>query len=98
MVDTCLCKLGPKRYCIKYPIKIIISTYFRWMTLTDPFYGNSEHDCKKSLIGSIQYQQTIMIHTKRVIFMILPLLFVPLVYGLSSTPDACAVPDEAPPD
>jgi hypothetical protein len=33
-----------------------------------------------------------MIHTKRVIFMILPLLFVPLVYGLSSTPDACAVP------
>jgi hypothetical protein len=33
-----------------------------------------------------------MIHTKRVIFMILPLLFVPLVYGMSSTPDACAVP------
>jgi hypothetical protein len=33
-----------------------------------------------------------MIHTKRVIFMILPLLFVPLVYGLSSTPDACAAP------
>ncbi len=33
----------------------------------------------------------IMIHTKRVIFMVLPLLFVPLVYGLSSTPDACAV-------
>jgi hypothetical protein len=32
-----------------------------------------------------------MIHTKRVIFMILPLLFVPLVYGISSTPDACAV-------
>jgi hypothetical protein len=35
-----------------------------------------------------------MIHTKRVIFMILPLLFVPLVYGLSSTPDACAVPPD----
>lgn len=36
-----------------------------------------------------------MIHTKRVIFMILPLLFVPLVYGISSTPDACAVnPDK----
>ena len=34
-----------------------------------------------------------MIHTKRVIFMILPLLFVPLVYGMSSTPDACAVPE-----
>jgi hypothetical protein len=34
-----------------------------------------------------------MIHTKRVIFMILPLLFVPLVYGLSSTPDACAAPE-----
>jgi hypothetical protein len=33
-----------------------------------------------------------MIHTKRVIFMILPLLFVPLVYGMSSTPDACAAP------
>jgi hypothetical protein len=40
----------------------------------------------------------IMIHTKRVIFMILPLLFVPLVYGISSTPDACAVyADVAPP-
>jgi hypothetical protein len=48
---------------------------------------------KKSLIGSIRYQQTIMIHTKRVIFMVLPLLFVPLVYGLSSTPDACAAPE-----
>jgi hypothetical protein len=36
-----------------------------------------------------------MIHTKRVIFMILPLLFVPLVYGLSSTPDACAAPPDA---
>jgi hypothetical protein len=35
-----------------------------------------------------------MIHTKRVIFMILPLLFVPLVYGLSSTPDACAAPQD----
>ncbi|HEU4446469.1 MAG TPA: hypothetical protein VFR94_17490 [Nitrososphaeraceae archaeon] len=35
-----------------------------------------------------------MIHTKRVIFMILPLLFVPLVYGMSSTPDACAVPPD----
>ena len=22
-MDTCLCNLGPKRYCIKYPIKII---------------------------------------------------------------------------
>jgi hypothetical protein len=43
---------------------------------------------KKSLIISIRYQQTIMIHTKRVIFMILALLFVPLVYGMSSTPDA----------
>jgi hypothetical protein len=51
---------------------------------------------KKSLIGSIQYQQTIMIHTNRVIFMILPLLFVPLVYGISSTPDACAAPNVAP--
>jgi hypothetical protein len=35
-----------------------------------------------------------MIHTKRVIFMILPLLFAPLVYGLSSTPDACAAPTD----
>jgi hypothetical protein len=34
-----------------------------------------------------------MIHSKRVIFMILPLLFVPLVYGMSSTPDACAAPE-----
>jgi hypothetical protein len=34
-----------------------------------------------------------MIHTKHVIFMVLPLLFVPLVYGLSSTPDACAAPE-----
>ena len=33
-----------------------------------------------------------MIHTKRVIFMILPLLFVPLVYSISSTRDACAAP------
>jgi hypothetical protein len=33
-----------------------------------------------------------MMHTKHVIFMILPLLFVPLVYGMSSTPDAGAVP------
>jgi hypothetical protein len=33
-----------------------------------------------------------MIHSKRVIFMILPLLFVPLVYDMSSTPDACALP------
>jgi len=33
-----------------------------------------------------------MIHTKRVIFMILPLLFVPLVYGMSYTPNVCAVP------
>jgi hypothetical protein len=33
-----------------------------------------------------------MIHSKSVIFMILPLLFVPLVYGMSSTPDACALP------
>jgi hypothetical protein len=31
-----------------------------------------------------------MIHGKRMIFMVLPLLFVPLVYGLSSTPDTCA--------
>ena len=36
-----------------------------------------------------------MIHTKSVIFMVLPLLFVPLVYGLSSTPDACAVPPDS---
>lgn len=36
-----------------------------------------------------------MIHTKRVIFMIVPLLFVPLVYGISSTPNACAVPPES---
>jgi hypothetical protein len=36
-----------------------------------------------------------MIHTKRVIFMILPLLSVPLVYGISSTPDACAVPPDS---
>ena len=50
---------------------------------------------KKSLIGSISYQQTVMIHTKRVIFMILPLLFVPLVYGISITPDACAVPPDS---
>jgi hypothetical protein len=35
-----------------------------------------------------------MIHTKRVIFMILPLLSVPLVYGISSTPDACAAPQD----
>ena len=35
-----------------------------------------------------------MIHTKRVIFMILPLLFVPLVYGMSSRPDACAEPPD----
>jgi hypothetical protein len=35
-----------------------------------------------------------MIYTKRVIFMIVPLLFVPLVYGLSSTPDACAAPKD----
>ncbi|CAN5707638.1 hypothetical protein BH23THE1_BH23THE1_17430 [soil metagenome] len=33
-----------------------------------------------------------MIHSKRVIFIVLPLLFVPLVHGMSSTPDACAVP------
>jgi hypothetical protein len=33
-----------------------------------------------------------MLHTKRVIFMILPLLFVPLVYGMSSTPNVCALP------
>jgi hypothetical protein len=33
-----------------------------------------------------------MIHTKRVIFMILPLLFVPLVYGMSYTPNVCSVP------
>jgi hypothetical protein len=32
---------------------------------------------------------------RRVIFMILPLLFVPLVYGMSSTPDACAVPPDS---
>jgi hypothetical protein len=37
-----------------------------------------------------------MIHTKRVIFMILPLLFVPLVYGISSTPGSCAAPNVAP--
>lgn len=35
-----------------------------------------------------------MIHTKRVIFFALPLLFVPLAYGLSSTPDACAAPPD----
>jgi hypothetical protein len=35
-----------------------------------------------------------MTHSKSVIFMILPLLFVPLVYGMSSTPDACAVPHD----
>jgi hypothetical protein len=35
-----------------------------------------------------------MIQTKRVIFMILPLLFVPVVYSISSTPDACAVPPD----
>ena len=34
-------------------------------------------------IGSIQYQQTITIHTKRVFFMILPLLFVPY-YNLAA--------------
>jgi hypothetical protein len=34
-----------------------------------------------------------LINTKHVIFMVLPLLFVPLVYGLSSTPDACAAPE-----
>jgi hypothetical protein len=33
-----------------------------------------------------------MIHSKRVIFMILPLLFVPLVYGISPTPEAYALP------
>ena len=59
-----------------------------------PFFGNFEDNFSKSLIGSIHYQQTILIHTKRVIFMILPLLFVPLVYGLSSTPDACAAPPD----
>jgi hypothetical protein len=37
-----------------------------------------------------------MMHTKRVIFVALPLLFVPLVYGFSSTPDACAAPNVAP--
>jgi hypothetical protein len=31
---------------------------------------------------------------KRAIFMVLPLLLVPLVYGLSSTPDVCALPRE----
>ena len=31
-----------------------------------------------------------MIHTTRVIFMILPLLFVPLVYGMTYTPNVCA--------
>lgn len=35
-----------------------------------------------------------MLHTKHVISMILPLLFVPLVYAMSSTPDACAVPKD----
>jgi hypothetical protein len=35
-----------------------------------------------------------MIHGKRMIFMVLPLLFVPLVYGISSTPDACALPPD----
>jgi hypothetical protein len=34
----------------------------------------------------------VMIHTKRVILMIVPLLFVPVAYGISSTPNACAVP------
>jgi hypothetical protein len=53
-----------------------------------------EDNCRKSLVGSIKYQQTIMIHTKRVIFMILPLLFVPVVYSISSTPDACALPPD----
>ena len=33
-----------------------------------------------------------MIHSKRVIFIVLPLLFVPLVHGMSSTPDAYAEP------
>jgi hypothetical protein len=58
------------------------------------FIGFLEKKDKKSLIISLRYQQTIMIHTKRVIFMILPLLFVPVVYGLSSTPDACAAPQD----
>jgi hypothetical protein len=35
-----------------------------------------------------------MIYSNRVIFMILPLLSVPLLYGLSSTPDAYAVPPD----
>jgi hypothetical protein len=51
--------------------------------LTVSIIGNGE----KSLEGSIQ---TTMIYTERVFFMILPLLFVPAVYGLSYTPDACA--------
>jgi hypothetical protein len=58
------------------------------------FVGSLMENNKESLIGSIQYQQTIMIHTKRVIFMIVPLLFVPLVYGISSTSNACAVPPD----
>jgi hypothetical protein len=80
--------VGPKKYCTKYPMKFIIY-------LGRCFNGNLDHISKKSLIISIQYQQTIMIHTKRVIFMILPLLFVPLVYGISSTPDACAAPPDS---
>jgi hypothetical protein len=36
------------------------------------------------------YQQTMMMHTKRVIFLALPLLFVPLVYSTPSVLDACA--------
>jgi hypothetical protein len=79
----------------KTRIKIIsIHDCGRWF-LIGPFYGNFQDNCSKPLIGSIQYQQTIMIHTKRVIFMILPLLFVPLVYGMSSTPDACAAPPDS---
>ena len=58
------------------------------------FVGSFKIKDKKSLITSIGYQHTIMIHTKRVIFMILPLLFVPLVYGLSSSPNACAEPKD----
>jgi hypothetical protein len=56
--------------------------------------GILEDNNKESLIRSM-CQQRKMIHTKRVIFMVLPLLFVPLVYGLSSTPDACAVPADS---
>ena len=83
MVDTCLCKLGPEKYYTEIPINILskrLETVKKEQIILNRICTGSAND--------------IMLHPKRAIFMILPLLFVPLVYGMSSTPDACAVPPD----